>query len=272
MIIAEVYIHLRSEANIREEQERFGAALNEYALDAARRFLEDCTIEVIVDEGSTKAKVLVRRTLNTLILIYGLTADFDSFCKQVGTAWSNTTWFMQTVAQRVQYGEVPGTTYDRRIEKRHKTTGKLKQVAEMVLELNDVKHLLTAEQFREKTDALISKLGEIQREVSEDEMRHLLKALSLETFHGAPTKEPIDLFRSPHLLQRPRTEEEEYNDMIAELAQDDDHIGETRIAPIPGRIYERYTHVPKEEPETKASIEIKPRPSLYPPTRQIDLD
>lgn len=93
--------------------------------------------------------------MNARIIIYGLTADYESLCKQVGVMYANTEWFPQTVAQRIKYGDVPNTTYDRRVDKRHKTTGKLKQVTEMVLELNDVQHLMTADQFREKTDALI---------------------------------------------------------------------------------------------------------------------
>lgn len=264
MIIAEVYIHLRSEIDDRKEQERFGAALNEYAVSAARSFLEDCYVEVIVEEGSTKAKVRVRRALNALIIIYGLTADYESLCKQVGVMYANTEWFLQTVAQCVKYGEVPNTTYDRYVAKRHKTTGKLKQVAEMVLELNEVQHLMTADQFREKTDALISKLGEIQKEVSEDEMRHLLKALSLENFRGGPTREPIDLFRSPNVFQRPRTEEDEFNELIIDLAQDDDHVGETRVVPIPHRIYEQYTHVTKDEPAIEF-IEVEENQRREPP-------
>jgi hypothetical protein len=62
--------------------------------------IEDCYVEVIVEEGSTKAKVRVRRALNALIIIYGLTADYESLCKQVGVMYANTEWFLQTVAQR----------------------------------------------------------------------------------------------------------------------------------------------------------------------------
>jgi hypothetical protein len=265
MIVAEVYIHLRSEVDNREQQERFGQALNEYAIGAARVFFDDCYVEIIVEEGSTKAKVRVRKLMNALIIVYGMTADFDSFCKQVGNAYANTEWFLQTVAQRIKYGEVPNTTYDRRIEKRHKTTGKLKQVAEMVFELNDVQHLMTAEQFHEKTGALIAKLGEIQREVSEGEMRHLLKVLSFENFRGSPTREPFDIFRSPNVLQRPRMEEEELEELITDLAQDDDHVGETRVVPIPHRIYDQYTHVTTEEPAAVDFFEVEENQRREPP-------
>jgi hypothetical protein len=247
MIVAEVYIHWRS-AGSRSQQERFGHALNEYAIDAARRFLDECYLEVIVEEGSTKAKVRARRALTAALMIYGATADFDSFCRQVGVMYANTEWFLKTVALRVQYGEIPGSPdAELRIEKRHKTTGKLKQIAEAVLELNDNHHRMSAGLFRVVADELIAKLGEIQREVSEDEMRHLLKVLSLENFHGTPTKEPLDLFRSPNVLHRPRTEEEELAEIALQIAQDHDHIGESRILPIPHRIYEKHTHVRKDE-------------------------
>jgi hypothetical protein len=266
MIIAEVYIHLRSEVDDRAQQERFGQALNEYAIDAARRFLDDCYLEIIVEEGSTKGKARVHKALTVALAIYGATADYESFCKQVGVMYANTEWFMKTVAQCVQYGEVPGSTYERRIEKRHKTTGKLKQVGEMVIELNDVAHLMSPDQFREKTDELIAKLGEIQKEVSEDEMRHLLKALSLENFRGSPTREPLDLFRSPNVLHRPRTAEEEFDQMVFEIAdQDDDHVGETRVMPIPHRIYEQYTHVTKDDAKRSDIVEIDVEQHREPP-------
>lgn len=266
MIVAEVYVHLRSEVDDRAQQERFGQALNGYAISAARRFLDDCYVEVIVEEGSTKAKVRVRRALTGLLMFYGATADYESFCRQVGVMYSNTEWFLQIVAQRVKYGEVPRTTYDRRIERRYKTTGKLKQVAELILELNEVQHQMTAGQFREKTDELIAKLGEIQREVSEDEMRHLLKALQLENFRGAPTREPLDLFRSPNILYRPRTEKEEFDQTVFEIAhQDADHMGETRVVPIPPRIYEQHTHVTKDDPAVTEFVEKEVEHRRQPP-------
>ncbi|MHC2708420.1 hypothetical protein ACVIWV_007713 [Bradyrhizobium diazoefficiens] len=56
MIAAEVYIHLKSEAAERAEQERFARALNEYAVEAARRFIGECYVEIIVDEGSTRQR------------------------------------------------------------------------------------------------------------------------------------------------------------------------------------------------------------------------
>ncbi len=134
----------------------------------------------------------------------------------------------------------------------------------MVLELNDAQRLMPADQFKEKTDALIAKLGGIQREVSDGEMRHLLKVLSLENFRGGPTREPIDLFRSPNVFQRPRTEEDEFNEFITDIAQDDDHVGETRVVPIPHRIYEQYTHVTKDEPKMEF-IEVEENQRREPP-------
>jgi hypothetical protein len=246
MLVAEVYIHLKSEVDEREQQERFGQALSEYATDAARRFIGDCYVEIIVDEGSTKAKARVWQSLTLILTVYSVTADYDSFCKQAGVIYQNTETFLNTVAQRVKYGEVPATTFDRRIERRHKTTGKLKQVADLLLELNDNQHLMTANQYHEKIDGLIEKLGEIQKEVSEEEMRHLLKVLSIETLHArAPEREPIDLFRSPNVLHRPRTESEEFDQEISEIIQDEDHVGETRVVPIPRRIFHHATLVQK---------------------------
>jgi hypothetical protein len=154
MLVAEVYIHLKSEVDERTEQERFGQALNEYSIEAARRFIGDCYIEIIVDEGSTKAKARVWKTLTALLTIYSATADYDSFCKQAGIIYQNADWFLSTVAQRVKYGEVPGSTYERRIERRYRTTGKLKQVADLLLELNDHQHLMTANQYHEKIDGI----------------------------------------------------------------------------------------------------------------------
>lgn len=97
-------------------------------------------------------------------------------------------------------------------------------------------------------------------------MRHLLKALSLENFHGGPAREPLDIFRSPNVLHRPRTEQEEFDQMVFEIAdQDDDHIGETRVVPIPHRIYEQYTHVRKEEPAEVQFIEVEENQRREPP-------
>jgi hypothetical protein len=246
MLVAEVYIHFKSEVDERAEQQRFGQALNEYATDAARRVIDDCYVEIIVDEGSTKAKVQVWKSLTVLLTIYSVTADYDSFCRQAGVIYQNAEWFLNTVAQRVKYGEVPKSTYDRRVERRHKTTGKLKQVADLLLELNDNQHLMTANQYHEKIDGLIEKLGEIQKEVTEEEMRHLLKVLSIENLHArSPGREPLDLFRSPNVLHRPRTEEAEFDQMIFEVTQDDDHVGEARVLPIPRRIFHQSTHVKK---------------------------
>ena len=244
MIVAEVYIHLKSEVDERSEQERFAQSLNEYAVDAARRFIGDCYVEIIVDEGSIKAKARVWQSLTVLLSIYSVTADYDSFCKQAGVIYQNAELFLNTVAQRVRYGEVPTSTYDWRVERRHKTTGKLKQVADLLLELNDNQHLMTANQYHERIDGLIEKLGKIQKEVSEEEMRHLLDVLSIENLHArTPGREPLDLFRSPDVLHRPRTEEAEFNQTIFEVAQDDDHVGEARVLPIPRRIFHRSSHV-----------------------------
>jgi hypothetical protein len=149
--------------------------------------------------------------------------------------------------------------FDRRIERRHKTTGKLKQVADLLLELNDNQHLMPADQYHEKIDGLIEKLGEIQREVSDEEMRHLLKVLSIETLHArAPGREPLDLFRSPNVLHRPKTESEEFDQEISEIIQDEDHVGEPRIVPIPRRIFHHTTLVQK--------------PFVPPPVKSRELD
>ncbi|MHC2708419.1 hypothetical protein ACVIWV_007712 [Bradyrhizobium diazoefficiens] len=165
--------------------------------------------------------------MSAVLTFYSVTADFESFCKQVSTAYTNTEWFLTAVAQRVKYGEVPGSTYEGRIERRHKTIGKLKQLAELVLELNDNHPLMSAKEYQENIDKLIAKLGGIQKEVSDDEMRHLLKVLSLENLHShTPGRRPLDLFRSPNVLHRPRTEEEEFNEIIADITQDDDHVGD----------------------------------------------
>ncbi|MCS3761652.1 hypothetical protein [Bradyrhizobium centrosematis] len=270
MIAAEAYVYLKSEISERPSQERFASLFNEIALDAARRFIGDCEVEVLVEDGSTKAKARIAVTIAALLPYYGAIADFDSFCKQIGVWYSNVDLFLNSVAQRVKYGEVPNTTYERRIERRHKTTGKLKQVAEMVLDLNDTQHLLTAEQYEKRTEELIIKLGEIQREVSEEEMRHLLKVLSLERFNG-PTKQPLDIFTAPSVLYRPRSkEEEESHQFKLEIeAQDAHHVGETRVVPIPKPIFERNTTVRKEEPRAHPEVD---RPAHYPPTRQLDLD
>jgi hypothetical protein len=139
-------------------------------------------------------------------------------------------------------------------ERRHKTTGKLKQVADMVMELNDNQHLMTANQYHEKVDGLIEKLGEIQKEVTEEEMRHLLKVLSIENLHTrTPGREPLDLFRSPNVLHRPRTEAEDFDQMISEISQDDDHAGEARVLPIPRRIFHHSAHVTPKTAEPPIS-------------------
>jgi hypothetical protein len=103
MLVAEVYIHFKSEVDEREQQERFGQALSEYATDAARRFIGDCYVEIIVDEGSTKAKARVWQSLTLLLTVYSVTADYDSFCKQAGAIYQNAEMFLNTVAQRVKY-------------------------------------------------------------------------------------------------------------------------------------------------------------------------
>jgi hypothetical protein len=271
MIIAEFYVHLYSEADNREQQERFGRTLHEYAVGAAQYFLGDCEIEVIVEEGSTKGKVRVRRLLTGMLMFYGAAADYESFCKQVGVMYANTEWFLKTMATRVQYGEVPDGIYDRRAEKRHKTTGKLKHLAELVLELNDAQHQMSAKQFQEKTEELIARLGDIQKEVSDEEMRHLLNVLSLENFRG-PTREPLDIFRSPNILHRPRSKEEESHQFAFEIESHDGHrVGETRVVPSPKRIFEKQTQVKQKDPPKPSLIQTD-RPALYPPTRQLDLD
>lgn len=88
-------------------------------------------------------------------------------------------------------------------------------------------------------------------------MRHLLTALSIENLHArAPSREPLDLFRSPSVLHRPRTETEEFDQMVFDVAQDDDHVGESRVLPIPRRIFHKSTHVAPTEPIIKAFREI----------------
>jgi hypothetical protein len=262
MIAAEVYIYLKSEIDERPKQERFAQTLNEYAIEAARRFIGECYVEVLVEEGSTKAKVRIHWLMTAALTVYSVTADYDSFCRQVGVIYTNVELFMSAVGQRVRYGEVPATTFDRRIERRHKTTGKLKQVADLLLDLNDNEHLMTANQYHDAIDALIEKLGEIQKEVSEEEMRHLLKVLSIENLHArSHDREPLDLFRSPNVLHRPRTEQEEFDEMVTDLAQEDDHVGETRVVPIPSRIFHQYNHVERKI-ETPAVRDF----------RQLDID
>jgi hypothetical protein len=267
MYLAEAYIHLRPYDVSTEEMERLGELIHETAFSAAQDvYGGDVTITIIIETGSAKIRTKVWRTIEVGMMIYGGIADYESFCKQADVIYKESGVFMNRVIERVQHGEETNI-HVFRTERRYKTSGKLKRLADLVSELNTKQEQITAEQFHEGIAQIERELASIQKEVTEGEMRRLLEVLSLETLRArVPLPEqPVEMPKAARVLRRPLTHEEEFDLLFTPAAEGD---GARPMRESKRIVYDRTTVVPpahqhltqEEEEEVPVQLKLEPPP------------
>lgn len=131
--LAELYVRLDPYDATEAEYERLGERLHEAAIGTAlRTYGGDVTVEVTITEGSAKIKLRVTQTILALDLIYGHMADWKSFKEQVGVTYEATASFLNSMAEEVPRIAQASPKQIKRLEKRYKASGKLKELADSV--------------------------------------------------------------------------------------------------------------------------------------------
>jgi hypothetical protein len=131
--LAELYIRLDPFEASEGEYERLGEQIHEVAIGLAlRTYGGDVTVEVTITEGSAKIKTTVWRTLLVLDLIYGHAADWKSFKEQVASIYESTSTFLKTMAEEVPKIAHVSPRQVKRLDKRYKASGKLKELVDSV--------------------------------------------------------------------------------------------------------------------------------------------
>jgi hypothetical protein len=131
--LAELYIRLDPFEASEREYERLGEQIHEVAIGLAlRTYGGDVTVEVTITEGSAKIKTRVWRTLLVLDLIYGHAADWKSFKEQVASTYEATSTFLKTMAEEIPKIAHVSPQQVKRLDKRYKASGKLKELVDSV--------------------------------------------------------------------------------------------------------------------------------------------
>ncbi|MHC2624090.1 hypothetical protein ACVIW2_006122 [Bradyrhizobium huanghuaihaiense] len=132
-ILAELYVRLDPYDATEAEYEQLGEHLHEAAIGTAlRTYGGDVTVEVTITEGSAKIKMRVMQTILALDLIYGHMADWKSFKEQVGTTYEATVRFLNTMAEEIPKITQASPKQVKRLDKRDKASGKLKELVDSV--------------------------------------------------------------------------------------------------------------------------------------------
>lgn len=131
--LAELYVRLDPFEASEEEYVRLGEHIHEAAIGIAlRTYGGDVTVEVKITEGSAKIRATIWKTLLVLDIIYGHTADWKSFKEQVVSTYESSTTFLKEMAQEVPKIAHVSPQQVKRVDKRYKASGKLKELADSV--------------------------------------------------------------------------------------------------------------------------------------------
>jgi hypothetical protein len=139
--LAELYVRLAPYEASEGEYERLGEYINEMAIGAAlTNYGGGVTVEVVITAGSAKINVRVLQVLVALDLVYGHMADWKGFKEQVASTYEASASFLNTVSEAVPKIAHATPNQIKRVEKRYKASGKLKELVDRVDELRSVKH------------------------------------------------------------------------------------------------------------------------------------
>jgi hypothetical protein len=135
-----LYVRLNPYEASEGEYERLGEYINEIAIGAAlTNYGGGVTVEVVIAAGSAKINVRVLQILVALDLVYGHMADWKSFKEQVVSTYKSTTSFLKTMSEAVPKIADATPNQIKRVEKRYRASGKLKELVDSVEQLRSVK-------------------------------------------------------------------------------------------------------------------------------------
>jgi hypothetical protein len=174
--LAELYVGLDPYEASEGEYQRLGERIHEIAIETALRTYGDgITIEVVIRAGSAKIKVRVMQTLLALDLIYGHMADWKSFKEQAVATYESSVSFLKSMAETVPHVAHASPKQVKRVNKRYKASGKLKELIESVDQLRSYElHGPAAIPLLEHIKRLTT---EVQRDLNHDEREKLLAGM-----------------------------------------------------------------------------------------------
>jgi hypothetical protein len=175
--LAELYVRLDPYEASEDEYQRLGEHVHEMAIGAAlQNYGGDVTVEVTIIAGSAKIKVRVMQAILALDLIYGHMADWKGFKEQVISTYESSVSFLKTMAETVPDIAKANPRQVKRVEKRYKASGKLKELVERVEQLRVAKvPLETARPLLREIQRLAA---EAEKDLTDEERTKLLEGMS----------------------------------------------------------------------------------------------
>ena len=168
--LAQTYVHLRPYELNAEIVQRLGAAIQESAEAAARRFYRgDVTIDVDIEEGSGRFWATVYGGITALHIGYGVVADYKGFKESVAEIVQDARWFGDYMIDAVTHQAKASDKQLFRTERRLQTPGKLKRVTEKLEKLEHSS--LNAEQMNEQLEAITREIEQIEKDLTEEEQK-----------------------------------------------------------------------------------------------------